>query len=79
MSKDEIVNVGTIGHVDHGRSTISQKITKIAIDEGFSVCPTGHEPWYIRLRESGGINPVLKPVPGEDWKGKGKQKKRFVK
>ena len=29
------VNVGTIGHVDHGKTTLTAALTKISADKGF--------------------------------------------
>ena len=30
------VNIGTIGHVDHGKTTLTAAITKVLADQGFS-------------------------------------------
>ena len=30
------VNIGTIGHVDHGKTTLTAAITKVLADKGFS-------------------------------------------
>ena len=30
------VNIGTIGHVDHGKTTLTQAITKVLSEKGFS-------------------------------------------
>ncbi len=30
------VNIGTIGHVDHGKTTLTAAITKVLADAGFS-------------------------------------------
>ena len=29
------VNVGTIGHVDHGKTTLTAALTKVAADKGY--------------------------------------------
>ena len=29
------VNVGTIGHVDHGKTTLTAALTKVSADKGF--------------------------------------------
>ena len=39
-SKDH-VNVGTIGHVDHGKTTLTSAITKVLADKGPGQVP-GH-------------------------------------
>ena len=42
MSKEKFerskphVNVGTIGHVDHGKTTLTAAITKVLADKGFA-------------------------------------------
>ena len=30
------LNIGTIGHVDHGKTTLTAAITKVLADKGFS-------------------------------------------
>ncbi len=30
------VNIGTIGHVDHGKTTLTAAITKVQADKGFA-------------------------------------------
>ena len=29
------VNIGTIGHVDHGKTTLTAAITEVSVEEGF--------------------------------------------
>jgi len=39
------VNVGTIGHIDHGKTTLTAALTKVASDKvGRSSCPTTKSP-----------------------------------
>jgi elongation factor Tu len=33
------VNVGTIGHVDHGKTTLTAAITKVLASRGLSIFP----------------------------------------
>ena len=37
------VNIGTIGHVDHGKTTLTQAITKVLSEKGFSKAMTYEE------------------------------------
>ncbi|MSO30674.1 MAG: elongation factor Tu, partial [Acidobacteria bacterium] len=30
------VNVGTIGHIDHGKTTLTSALTKVAADKGWA-------------------------------------------
>ncbi|MFM7719262.1 MAG: GTP-binding protein, partial [Actinomycetota bacterium] len=30
------VNIGTIGHIDHGKTTLTAAITKVQADKGFA-------------------------------------------
>ena len=39
------VNVGTIGHVDHGKTTLTAALTKVSADKGLAT--------YIGLRPGG--------------------------
>src|SRR5438874_13450006 len=32
------VNVGTIGHIDHGKTTLTAALTKVATDKGWAKC-----------------------------------------
>ena len=34
------VNIGTIGHVDHGKTTLTQAITKVLSEKGYSQAMT---------------------------------------
>ena len=34
------VNIGTIGHVDHGKTTLTQAITKVLSEKGYSKAMT---------------------------------------
>lgn len=34
------VNIGTIGHVDHGKTTLTQAITRVLSEKGWSKCLT---------------------------------------
>ncbi|PYP60331.1 MAG: elongation factor Tu, partial [Gemmatimonadetes bacterium] len=34
------VNVGTIGHVDHGKTTLTAALTKVAADKGLATYVT---------------------------------------
>ncbi|CAG2118002.1 unnamed protein product [Medioppia subpectinata] len=36
MSGKEHMNIGTIGHVDHGKTTLTSALTKVCADNGFS-------------------------------------------
>ena len=42
------VNVGTIGHVDHGKTTTTAALTKISADRGY-----GHEVHPVRRSREG--------------------------
>ena len=39
------VNVGTIGHIDHGKTTLTAALTKVAADKGWAK--------FVPLRRSG--------------------------
>ena len=34
------VNVGTIGHIDHGKTTLTAALTKVAADKGYHAAAT---------------------------------------
>ena len=36
------VNIGTIGHVDHGKTTLSAAISKVLSDKGYSKAKIPH-------------------------------------
>ena len=50
------VNVGTIGHVDHGKTTLTAAITKVSANKGLArvTCRTTRSP-RRRRSGSGGI------------------------
>ena len=37
------VNIGTIGHVDHGKTTLTAALTKVCADRGWQVHPVRRE------------------------------------
>ena len=49
MAKEEFdrskphLNIGTLGHVDHGKTTLTAAITKVLADEGFTQMPSEFE------------------------------------
>ena len=51
------VNVGTIGHIDHGKTTLTAAITKVLSDKGENTIVfrsvEGFEPPPVELAEAG--------------------------
>jgi len=53
------VNVGTIGHVDHGKTTLTSALTKVMGD-------TGKAKFIVRVRGDG-IPRKFSPSPSRMW------------
>ena len=43
------VNIGTIGHVDHGKTTLTAAITKVLSEEGNASARYHHQYIYCRI------------------------------
>ena len=67
MAKEKFVrdkphmNVGTIGHVDHGKTTLTASITEVLAKKGF-ICGKGRVDWVPKSQEMRGTS-LRGPVP----------------
>ena len=58
------VNVGTIGHVDHGKTTLTAALTKVTDDKGYGTNELPYGPVPQRAESPGGPgppNPMILP------------------
>jgi GTPase len=51
------VNIGTIGHVDHGKTTLTAAITKVLADKGFERGRAASIPSTMRRRKRSAVSP----------------------
>jgi len=49
------VNVGTIGHVDHGKTTLTAALTKVAADKGLATYVTYDQVAKASESQGGGM------------------------
>ena len=70
------VNIGTIGHIDHGKTTLTAAITRLA-----SMNPVDHPLGGGEGKSSGGRHPVTpwgKPTKGYKTRNKKKASSKLI-